>query len=447
MPHFNAFSTKKKTRVRLEVRADRAFQALVTAFVSHASMAMGLEGRDAGHLKKASEKIFLLLCEFLPFSKRVRLNCIDGVYYVDQEVEFDLVDFEERMSGSPQHVPTEFLARTDDLDLDSDAQTVDTFKLVQRRTTLSCVLRKYKSYPVITESQSPPDRTVTGPLSVRAPDPHELGLFILHAYQSYPRLMLHSSFATPGKVVDMVASGDFFALVAVDSRGNIGGGVLGRWQGAGNRVVEFFGPYVFGSVERQETAQLLVDGLIESLARTNTLALATLMPTPDLPTDYFDSVGSLCLSSEDCGVSVFRTYFRHLGEDPGSVVRVHRLLVSFVDEVYRRLALPREIVVLEEYGESVPIRSIISIDYIRFLNRAILRPMWFGKDSLDNLRRHLDHVTSQDYRDILIEIDLGIPWHSFFVPTIFDCGFIPRSILPYAGTGDIVIFGESIGET
>lgn len=446
MTHLNAFSPRKKTRVRLEVRPDRVFQTLVTAFVSHASMAMGLEDADAGHLTRASEKIFLLLCEFLPFSKRVRISCVDGLYYVDQEVEFDLFESDGRMSGSSQSDPYEFLAKTDGLDLDSDTQTVDTFRLVQKKTTLSCVLRKYKSYPIITESPSPVHLTLTGPLSVRAPDPHELGLFISHAYQSYPRLMLHSSFLSPGKVVDMVASGDFFAIVAVDSRGSIGGGILGRWQGAGNRVVEFYGPYVFGRERRQETAQLLVDGIIENLARTNTLALATLMPTPELPTDYFDSVGSLCLSSEQCVVSVFETYFRYLGEDPGSVVRVHRLLVPFVDEVYQRLALPREIVVLEEYGESVPMRSIISVDYIGFLSRAILRPMWFGRDSLDNLRRHLDHVRSLDYKNILIEIDLGIPWHSFFVPAIFECGFTPRSILPYAGKGDLIIFGESLGE-
>jgi len=245
----------------------------------------------------------------------------------------------------------------------------------------------------------------------------------------------------------MVASGDFFAIVCVDTRGNVGGGVLGRWQGAGNRVVEFFGPYVFDPARRQETAQLLTDGLIESLARTNTLALATLMPTPELPTNYFDAVGALCLSSEECGISVYNTYFRLLGEDEGSVVRVHKLLLPFVEGVYRRLALPREIVTIEEYGESIPSRSIIALDHIRFLSRAILRPMWFGKDSTANLKRHLDHVRSQDYRDILIEIDLGIPWHSFFVPAIVECGFIPRSIIPYAGKGDLVIFGEGVGET
>jgi len=408
---------------------------------------MGLEQVDAEHLARAAEKIFLVLCEFLPFSKRVRLSCIDGLYYVDQQVEFDLIDFDQRMSGSSQGNPYEFLAKTDDLDFDLDAQSVDTFRLVQKRTALTCMLRKYKSYPIITESRSPIDLTLTGSLSVGEPDPHELGLFVQRAYRSYPRVLLHSSFLSPGKVVDMVASGDFFAIVCVDTRGNVGGGVLGRWQGAGNRVVEFFGPYVFDPARRQETAQLLTDGLIESLARTNTLALATLMPTPELPTNYFDAVGALCLSSEECGISVYNTYFRLLGEDEGSVVRVHKLLLPFVEGVYRRLALPREIVTIEEYGESIPSRSIIALDHIRFLSRAILRPMWFGKDSTANLKRHLDHVRSQDYRDILIEIDLGIPWHSFFVPAIVECGFIPRSIIPYAGKGDLVIFGEGVGET
>jgi hypothetical protein len=442
----NTFSPRKKTRVKLEVRADKVFLPLVASFASRASTAVGLGEIEALHLARAAERVFRLLSEVLPPSKRVRISCVDGVYFVDQEFEFDLVEFEEHMSGPSASDPHQFLEKTDDIDLDSEIGLVDTFRFVQKRTTLCIVLRKHKLYPPISQSQAPGEVSLTGSFSVRQPDPHQLGLLALHSHQAYPLLMLHSSFLFPGKVVDMVASGDFFAVVAVDDRGNIGGGILGRWQGSGNRVVEFYGPYVFGQDRRQEVAQLLVDGTIEMLARTNTLALATLMPTPELPTDYFDAVGSLSFSSEQGVASVFNTYFRHLGEDPGSLVRVHQLLVPFVEEIYQRVALPRDVIVLQEYGESVPVRSILAADHLKFLSRVILRPMWFGRDAPDNLRRHLDTIRLQGYTNIFVEIDLGIPWHSFFVPAILDCGFRPGSILPYAGKGDLVIFEQSVRE-
>ena len=79
-------------------------------------------------------------------------------------------------------------------------------------------------------------------------------------------------FRYPGKVVDMVASGKYQAITALDRRKDIVGGALLRFLS--DKIVEIYGPYVFEAAD-EATGKILED-CIGRIARTKALGLLSL---------------------------------------------------------------------------------------------------------------------------------------------------------------------------
>lgn len=433
------FSPTFKTKVDLALPAELDFLPVAASFVENAASAFGLGKADALDLTLSAEEIFAYLCRVLSRSNKVQMHCTGSGYFVELGFLFDLIDFDMKVFNLTANDPAQVSAESDETGLLIASRMVDGFRFFQKRSFLALILKKEKSYPLVPDLPSGEIRVLDS-FSMRPPDPDELKLLVLYARQCYPSQMLHPSFAHPGQVVDMVSSGDFFAAIAVDDSGHIGGGILGRWEGIGNRVVEFSGPYVFEQRPDLEMGQALVDYCIEAVARTHAVGIMIRYPTPQLPVEYFDSVGSLTLRSVPEGPSVVTAYFRLLGEDPGLVIQTHPAVAPFLSEIYRRLSLPRELIMVEEAGESSSSWSVLSAELNRNLSCATLRPVWEGKDSQANVSSHVETLRLEGYRDILFEIDMGRSWHSSFVPAILACGFTPRLILPYGGKGDLLIF-------
>jgi len=98
------------------------------------------------------------------------------------------------------------------------------------------------------------------------------------------------SFRLPGKVVDMVESGEYGVKVALDELGQIGGGIIWHWVGTG--MVESFGPYLFSQPVDIGLSGELIAACIEQIAKTNADGLISRYSTPELPGDYqFYSTG------------------------------------------------------------------------------------------------------------------------------------------------------------
>lgn len=113
---------------------------------------------------------------------------------------------------------------------------------------LGLAFRKEKSYPTPVDTPIP-EVGPLGALKVVEPTPAQIKLLsrlIAHHYRPhhYP-----SDFALPGKMADMVAGGEFGALLTTDEREQLGGCLLWHWLDA--RTVLCFGHYLFGQPQRR----------------------------------------------------------------------------------------------------------------------------------------------------------------------------------------------------
>ncbi len=111
----------------------------------------------------------------------------------------------------------------------------------------------------------------------------------------------------------MAACGEYVAAIATDPVGHVGGGILWRWEGAG--LVEFYGPYLFNQRPESGMAQALVDHCLAATARTRAIGLINRHPTAELPTEYFEPLGSLTLTMNGESVEM-NNIFPSLGGGP-----------------------------------------------------------------------------------------------------------------------------------
>jgi hypothetical protein len=325
------------------------------------------------------------------------------------------------------------------------SRMVDRFHFSGDDSGLRLTLVKEKAYPPAVDMPVPPARPLKE-YTVRVPEPDELKLLVRLVNAHYPAELAPPSFASPGKVVDMVALGEYVPLIAVDASAHIGGGIFRRWEGV--RLVEFFGPYVFNQPSGSPIARDLVDECINAIARTSAVGLINRYPTPELPEEYFERLGSLEFPQTE-GVAELTAFYRHLEEDSGATVWAHPALADFLNTEYRHLAFAREILPVGVDGELSSPYSVLSADFdpeITRGRRVTLRPIWWGEDAADLVAAHVEVLSRERLTALLFEMDLGKPWQCHFTPALLERGFEPRLVLPYAGRGDLVVFVHRTGE-
>jgi hypothetical protein len=91
-------------------------------------------------------------------------------------------------------------------------------------------------------------------------------------------------------------------------------------------------------------------------------------------------------------------------------------------------------------GEERPPHAVIFPRFDKPQNIIRLRAVWDGIDFPDLLSRHIQIFKTEGIRNILFEIDLGHAWQANLAPALMKHNFVPKMILPYAGTGDMVVF-------
>lgn len=425
--------------VVLTTGGDEAFVPLVTSFVKEAALCLGLGRDEALALTLAGEEIFMHLCRtVLPGGGPVEIRCGSGGYYVEAEFVFNAEDLDLRACNL-----TTSISLDDDSDLDGmglviASRLVDRFQLSfekGRHVRLSLV--QEKAYP-LHEEDSPPFCRPLERVSIRPPSPGEVKLIARQARCCYPGHYLADFFRYPGKLVDMLASGEYQGLAAIGPAGEVGGAILWHWFG--RRTVECFGPYVFTDDPGSSVAERLVEGCIGAIARTHAVGLINTRPTPQLPEHHFEKLGTLTVSTEDGASMPVHARFRLMREDEGCAVWVHQDLEAFVQGECRRLVLPREIRPARNAGENLPAHSVISVQSDRLQGRAVLRPMWPGADCEANIQKHVHLMRQEGIPDILFMMDLGRPWQADFAPGLLRHGFKPRCVLPYAGEADVILF-------
>jgi len=405
-------------------------------------MMFGLGRDEALALTLATEEIFTYLCEGIGSDSPLVMTCASGGYYVTEEFHFAAKHFDMRAFNLTARASFEDETAVRETGLLIASRMVDRFHFAGNDTGLRLTLVKEKAYPFAPDVEAP----IAKPLkeySVREPHPEELKLFVSLVNAHYRADLTPPGFAFPGKIVDMVSCGEYAPEIAVDDSGRIGGGIVRRWDGT--RLVEFFGPYVFNQPPGSSIARDLVDACINAIARSPAVGLITRYPTPELPQEYFEALGTLFFPGVG-GVTELTAFYRHLEEDTGATVWSHPSIEGFLKDEYRRLAFARELLPVREDGELPSPFSVLSAEFNRAGRGVTLRPVWWGSDATELVAAHVDILTREDISGLLFEMDLGKPWQCHFSPALLECGFEPRLVLPYAGKGDLVVFQRRMGE-
>jgi anti-sigma regulatory factor (Ser/Thr protein kinase) len=415
---------------------------LAVSFAEEAAKAFGLGEPETLSLTLATEEIFAYLCRVSALG-HIELRCRSCGYYVEQELVFQAADFNMKVFNITECASFDEQACEDETGLLIASRMVDRFRLYQEGAGLRLVLITEKAYPEPVDLALPDPIPLTE-FRVRQPDPEELKLFVRLVNRDYAPHVIPRSFHFPGKVADMAACGDYHAAIASDAAGHIGGGIVWRWEGSG--LVEFYGPYLFNQDAESGIALALVDSLLAATARTSAFGLISRYPTPDLPTEYFEALGSLTLRLEDGASLELPAYFRDLEEDAGSTVWAHPLLEEFLRNQYGSLCFAREIQLVRDEGESSSPFAVLSAEFDKPADRVVLQPVWWGRDSKETLVGYVSTLVKEGHSTIFFEMDLGMSWQSHFTPALVATGFEPRLVIPHAGKGDVVVFQHTLGE-
>jgi anti-sigma regulatory factor (Ser/Thr protein kinase) len=425
-------------QVFLKVRLNPDFLRLVTSFAEESAKAFGSSAPDALKLTLASEEIFAYLCRAGRTDETITIEAADGGYYVQVKFSFTTRDFNPRAFNLTSSIFLEDTESLEEMGLLIASRSVDRFYVAEDpQRGFGLVLVKEKSYPELGDIEVPQINPIKN-FSLRTPHPDTLKLFVRLITAHYPSHLYPPAFLIPGKVVDMVASAEYGAKVAVDEKGQIGGGIL--WHRVGTKTVESFGPYLFQKPDGLGLSEALTDACLGEIAKTEAIGLISRYSTPELPKGYFESLGSIDLLQPDGSVMPWPLYFRQLHEDLGCQVWAHPVLEDFLRAEYKRLFFAREIRSTRYGGEQRPTYSVFAPQFDRTNRQITLRAMWDGKDALDNLSRHLKVLKAERLPNIFFEVDLGHAWQANLSQILVDSGFQPQLILPYGGEADVVVF-------
>ncbi|NWF91519.1 MAG: hypothetical protein HXY46_01265 [Syntrophaceae bacterium] len=419
---------------------------LVTSFAEESAKVFNLGVAEALKMALACEEIFTYLCQAGRTDEMITIEAINGGYYAELRLLFKATNFNPRAFNLTASVSAETLDNKLDLremGLLIASRIVDRFFITgSLQQDLELILVKEKSYPDLTELEVPKISQIKK-FSFRTPDPESLKLFVRLVRAHCPSHLYLPAFNFPGKIVDMVASNEYGAGVAVGDHGEIGGGIVWHW--IGNRLVEFFGPYQFGQPGNPELAMGLVDFCLGRIAKTDAISLISRYPVSELPQGYFESLGSIDFIQPDGSSKPRPIYYRQLQEDLGCPVWAHPLLEEFLRREYRRLFFAREIRLTRHEGEKRPPGSVFAPQFDRTKGEITLKPIWDGEDVSANLAQHIKVLKAENLPNIFFEIDLAHPWQANLTPSLFENNFRPQLILPYGGEADVVVFQHQEG--
>lgn len=294
-----------------------------------------------------------------------------------------------------------------------------------------------KAYPEAMPVHRPDN--LRPPYTVRSGhDPAQLTRAAAMAIAAYPVWNCPLCFRTPEKFADMVADGEIACVLVCDATGQTAG--LMTWSPCSDQALYFSGPFLFTPADASpEVARLLVDTFLATVARDRYTIVLSFRSTPDLPQASFESLGFL-RSAVDGQVQNHPVLFRHLHEDNGLAVWCSPRLEDFLRQAYDRLALPRDILPVEDPVGRPKQESLLGATIGRLRQLGELEPFLDGDDMAANLAAHVAAFHRQGITNILYYMDLSTAWQAALAKDLLEAGFVPRVLLPLGGQADKVVW-------
>ena len=414
-----------------------AFLPVAAVSVEETSRALGLGDAEAKSLALATEEIMAYLADY-GGETRLQLTCSGFLYGAELRLRtpagalplsaFNLTtELEMATEESWGNLPFVLAARmTDEMWIEPQADGYCTL-----------VFRKEKRYPTLAVQEPAASPEWQAPFSLRRPDAALLKEWCSEA--SCREAVLPAFFRYPGKLVDMVASGQYDARVALDRTGRIAGGTM--WK-VGARMAEGFGPYAWMA----GVAAALLDDMLAQLARSGALFLVIHYSAATMPREYFEELGTQQLTDLSGCQRQWPVWYRQLAEDNGATIRVDARLAVYLQREYQRLALPREVRAVETAGETLTAEAAFAVHFRTDEGIAVLRPLLAGKNAVALLRKQVRILRAQGFNDVRAMLDLGIAELAMLGGEFLTAGFSPFLLLPWGGQGDLLLFRYDQGD-
>jgi len=428
-----------KRTISLRLTAEAGYVRVVVPFVAASAGVFGLGAEEVERLELAAEEIFMYLAASACPGGEVVVECTDGVYYAEAAFRLPVGRLNLRGLNIAPAAPPNLEGHLDlsEMGLLIASRSVDRLNLTVEATEgIKLTVVKEKTYPRMGEP--PPLPSTEGEIAVTTPDAERIKDFAVLAADQYKEDERPPCLDFPGKVVDMVASGDYQCLVAAAPRGGLVGGLLFHYPT--KKIVECHGPYLFPRGQEGPAGKALLEACIGRVARGKALGIITSSPLPQALEGDFETLGGLTYYGEDETISTVTYRYRHLHEDPGAEVWTHQDLRGFLEETYGRLYLAREIRLIRDARETRAGFSLFAADVVPGRSEVTLRPLLPGGDWEDNVGRHMRFLLQEGFRNIFFALDTGFPWHAEAIPVLAAFGFRPGIVLPFAGRSDIVVF-------
>ncbi|MEN6620306.1 MAG: hypothetical protein ABFD50_01990 [Smithella sp.] len=427
----------KMRTLTLGIAARTEYIQVVTQFVESTAAVFGMKKEELLKLNLATEEIFLYLCNFVCSGKALEVQCYNGFYYTSVLFRFSAVELNLSGLNIASKITPDREPDLDTMGLLIASRSVDHFNIVvEKNNQVSLTVTKEKAYPEFSEIIPVPQSAEK--IFIETPDAERLKYLAALVSQLYDPARRPAFFSYPGKLVDMVASGDYNAIVALNSKKEVIGGILYCFRTEKN--VQCFGPYYFCGEQEKVICETLLADCLSKIARTKALGLLSLSGLPESMHNNFEILGSLRYNEDGKAPVDEFSFYRLLHEDPGFEVWSSDNLKEYLSGEYNRLALAREIRTIRDMGETRSGSSLFSADVDRNRNSVSLRPLLPGNDYSSNIDRHVHFLRDDGFLNIHFELDLGIPWHAELIPILINHNFKPTIILPFAGKSDNVIF-------
>ena len=425
--------------IKLQLYCNKTFLPVVLSFAEESAKAFGLGKKETFAVRLAMEEVYSYLSEVLQDAK-LEIICTNCIYFVELQFLFKgnipLKNFNLTATISPYKEQD-----LEQMGLYIASRMVDGFKIIKSDNSIVLHLIKEKSYPRVDNCESDITFTDSNSFFIKKPNIDELKLFSSNVEYFYNAKPIPDFFSYPGKFADMVVSGYYDALIGIDDKNQIVGGIV--WHNSNKRLIEFFGPFEFKKNFQKSLKEELIIACLESIGKSDAIGLFCKTNAETLSEEYFEDIGRLSVYINNDKI-VIPVWFRQLKEDAGAVSWSHEQLEKFLKHSYSMLFLPRRIEIVRDMGESFPDFSVISANLDRSMNTATLKTILYGKDFANNVSEHVNLLKEDGFDNVFFELDTGVPEQAYVVPVLFKNGFSPKVIIPCAGEGDIVIFQMEI---
>lgn len=402
---------------------------VVVAFAESAAKAAGLAEAETTMLALSTEELFLALCSSIPGAAiTVRLQdrryAADLLFQVPQPPDLRIFNITSR----PDHETEEGLA---EMGLFLASRACDQFSIQQLALGgWEIMLRKERSYPAPVQQSQPHPAVQTWQLTT-APAPDLVKQFSALIADSYAACQFPEEFTPPGRLLDKLASNAYGIILAQGEQGELAGGLI--WHADEGRMVACFGPYLAAPTESEQLTIALCEKLAELFGRSNRLGLVLYAPQQPPVAAGFEAAGSLAIP----GGTIW-TGYRMLAEEFGADAAVAAELMPFYTDWCNSMALARNIRTYHDDGETGNGLTLFATRLNRSTGMARLTPLLVGRDAETVLEEHLQLLDQEQFSAIYCTVDTGRPFDTLLTPHLLKHGFIPRMLVPWGGTGDLI---------